>query len=87
MDANGTVDLFRNQAHTAESHRVSNSKFLTLMQMAGIDRSLSTHATATAKHIRQASNLLTDADQHIGPDLSGSVARHVRHVRCCLRSN
>ena len=85
-ECDGVVELFRNEPHTPESHRTNKKKFLSVMQMAGIDRSLSTHATASAKHIRQASNRLTDVDQHIGPELKGSVERHVRKVREVLLS-
>ena len=84
----GLVKLYRNMAHTVESHRINKKKFLSVMQMAGIDRSLSTHATASAKHIRQASNRLTDVDQHISPELKGlSNDMLGRYGRYCCPSN
>ena len=44
-------------------------------------RSLVTNSTATAKQIRQTTNLLLDEKEHIGPTLGPSVERHVRKQR------
>jgi len=51
------------------------------MQKDGIDRSLEMHATAAAKHIWQESNMFLDVNQHTGPELGQSVARHVWKAR------
>ena len=44
-------------------------------------RSMVTKSTATAKQIRQSTNLLLDEKEHIGPALGPSVDRHVRKQR------
>ena len=40
-----------------------------------------TNSTATAKQIRQSTNLLFDEKEHIGPALGPSVERYVRKQR------
>ena len=74
-------ELFRNEAHTATSHANTTGKFLTPLQKGAIERSLVTNSTATAKQIRQSTNLLLDEREHVGPTLGPSVDRHVRKQR------
>ena len=74
-------ELFRNEPHTAESHATSKNKFLAPLQKGAIMRSLVTNTTATAKQIRQLTNLLLDEKEHIGPSLGPSVERYVRKQR------
>jgi len=74
-------ELFRNEPHTALSHATSKNKFLAPLQKGAIMRSLVTNTTATAKQIRQLTNLLLDEKEHIGPSLGPSVERYVRKQR------
>ena len=74
-------ELFRKEPHTTTSHAISKAKFLAPLQKGAIKRSLVTNSTATAKQIRQSTNLLLDEKEHIGPALGPSVERYVRKQR------
>ena len=74
-------ELLRNEPHTASSHANSKNKFLAPLQKGAIMRSLVTHSTATAKQIRQSTNLHLGEREHIGPALGPSVERHVLKQR------
>ena len=77
----GVYELFRNEPLTALSHATSKNKFLAPLQKSAIIRSLVTNTTATAKQIRQSTNLLLDEKEHIGPFLGPSVEQHVPKER------
>ena len=83
VDRKGVMayEIFRNDPHTALSHATSKYKFLALLQKGAIMRFLVTNTTATAKQIRQSTNLLLDEKEHIGPSLGPSVERYVRKQR------
>ena len=74
-------ELFRKEPHTTTSHAISKAKFLSPLQKGAIKRSLVTNSTATAKQIRQSTNLILDEKEHIGPALGPSVERYVRKQR------
>ena len=80
-DGGLVFELFRKDPHTTTSHAVSKAKFLAPLQKGAIQRSLVTNSTATAKQIRQSTNMLLDEKEHIGPALGPSVERHVRKER------
>ena len=74
-------ELFRNEQHTALSHATSKNKFLAPLQKGAIMRFLVTNTTATAKQIRQSTNLLLDEKEHIGSSVDPSVDSGERFVR------